>query len=200
MCRDKSPLERAVDFHGHICPGLLIGVRAAALALTWLNVDPDEDENLVAVVYNDACGVDAIQAILSCTFGKGNLIHRDMGKNVYIIARRSDPRAVRIAQKPGVTDTLDGRRWREISRISQPSAAEEEERENLRMAMFEYIMGLSVEDLFNITEVSLELPAKASIHNSVICADCGELVMEPRAAVTERGPVCPECVGGKSNV
>ena len=38
------------------------------------------DEEIVAVVETDMCGVDAIQFLTGCTFGKGNLIHRDWGK------------------------------------------------------------------------------------------------------------------------
>ena len=42
-----------------------------------------EDEEVVCVTENDACGVDGIQAILSCTAGKGNLKFRDTGKMAF---------------------------------------------------------------------------------------------------------------------
>lgn len=32
---------------------------------------------IVSIVQNDACGVDAVQTLLSSTFGKGNLMVRD---------------------------------------------------------------------------------------------------------------------------
>ena len=54
-------------FHGHICPGLIIGYQAAVLAKELLEQKRDVDEELVAVVENDACGVDAIQWLLGCT-------------------------------------------------------------------------------------------------------------------------------------
>ena len=49
------------------------------------------------------CAVDAIQFLTGCTFGKGNLIHRDWGKNAYAFWRRSDGRALRIVgrRRPG---------------------------------------------------------------------------------------------------
>ena len=40
-----------------------------------------------AVVETNPAGC-AIQAILGCTFGKGNLVFKDYGKNVYTIASR----------------------------------------------------------------------------------------------------------------
>ena len=59
-------LKPVVAFHGHICPGLIIGYRAAKLAAKELELHRDKDEELVAVVENDACGVDAIQSMLGC--------------------------------------------------------------------------------------------------------------------------------------
>jgi len=73
-------LQRAVIFHGHFCPGLAIGYRAAQIAMDALRTDRAEDEELVAIVENDSCAVDAVQVLSGCTFGKGNLIFRDHGK------------------------------------------------------------------------------------------------------------------------
>ncbi len=36
------------------------------------------------------CGVDAIQVLTGCTYGKGNLIHRDLGKMAFSFYRRTD--------------------------------------------------------------------------------------------------------------
>ena len=73
--KDKKALwDRAVDFHGHACPGLTIGYRAALYAAELLDLDFSEDEDAVCVSENDACGVDAIQAVLGCSVGKGNLL------------------------------------------------------------------------------------------------------------------------------
>jgi len=61
MCKNMPPLELAIQFHGHICPGLLMGVRVAEFAQQYLDVSPDQDEELLAVVETNSCGVDAIQ-------------------------------------------------------------------------------------------------------------------------------------------
>ena len=73
--------DDAVKFHGHACPGLAIGYRVANLALKELG-GRARDEELVAIVENNSCAVDAIQLICGCTFGKGNLIFKDFGKQV----------------------------------------------------------------------------------------------------------------------
>lgn len=54
----------------------------------------------MAIVETNMCAVDAIQYLTGCTFGKGNLVHLDHGKNAYTFIRRSDGRAIRVATRP----------------------------------------------------------------------------------------------------
>ena len=88
--------DEIVQFHGHECPGLAIGYRMATAAMETLESFRAEDEELVAIVENDACGVDALQCVTGCTFGKGNLLFRDYGKHVYTIYCRSSRLGVRV--------------------------------------------------------------------------------------------------------
>ena len=97
---DSGLVRKAIDFHGHWCPGLAIGVRAAQWALQEMGKAPDEE--IVAVVETDMCGVDAIQALMGCTFGKGNLIHRDYGKTAFAFYRRRDGKSVRLVFNPAI--------------------------------------------------------------------------------------------------
>ena len=55
--------EKCVAFHGHACGGLTIGYKAACYAAELLELDFSGDEQLVCIAENDACGVDAIQAL-----------------------------------------------------------------------------------------------------------------------------------------
>ncbi len=194
MCKNMPPLELAIQFHGHVCPGLLMGVRAADFAQKQLGVNPDQDEELLAVVETNSCGVDAIQAILGCTFGKGNLIFKDYGKNVYTIASREQNRAVRIAQKFKDQPDPDSVRYRELNHKTDLTDAEISEKENLLGVIFERIMSMPFEDLFKWQEIDFDFPEKAKIYPTVRCVVCGEGVMEPRAVKNERGYICPGCV------
>ncbi|MDN5348281.1 MAG: formylmethanofuran dehydrogenase subunit, partial [Clostridia bacterium] len=97
MCREKTDWEKAVEFHGHSCPGLAMGYRAAKIALRELARERAADEELVAIVETDACGVDAVQVLTGCTLGKGNLLYRDYGKHVFTFVCRDSGRAVRVA-------------------------------------------------------------------------------------------------------
>ena len=107
--------EEVAAFHGHRCPGLAIGYRMAHAALKALRDVRAQDEEWVAIVENDACGVDAVQYLTGCTFGKGNLIFNDYGKSVYTFYHRASGQAVRIAAKPRPTSEQQTReelmRW-----------------------------------------------------------------------------------------
>ena len=81
----SEEMKEILDFHGHLCPGIVIGYRAAKAALSNLSSDRAVDEELVAIVENDACGVDAVQVITGCTFGKGNFIFKDHNRNTTVI-------------------------------------------------------------------------------------------------------------------
>ena len=54
---DADTLGRTIEFHGHMCPDLTMGIRAAEVALG--EVGPHTaDEEMVAIVETDMCGVD----------------------------------------------------------------------------------------------------------------------------------------------
>ena len=92
--------QRAIDFHGHTCPGIAIGYRAALYAMELLGLEFSDDEQVVCITENDACGVDAIQSILGCSVGKGNLLFHLRGKQAFSFYRRSTGQSVRLVLNP----------------------------------------------------------------------------------------------------
>ena len=102
---DKQQLwEKAAAFHGHVCPGLTIGYRAALYAIDLLELTFSKDEQVVCITENDACGVDAIQAILGCSVGKGNLLFHMRGKQAFSFYNRKTGKAVRLMLKTWIKD------------------------------------------------------------------------------------------------
>ena len=88
--------EKCVAFHGHACGGLTIGYKAACYAAELLELDFSGDEQLVCIAENDACGVDAIQALLGCSVGKGNLLFHMRGKQAFSFYNRTTGKSVRL--------------------------------------------------------------------------------------------------------
>ncbi|HUU75266.1 MAG TPA: FmdE family protein [Methanoregulaceae archaeon] len=191
-----TPFEEVVAFHGHKCPGLAIGYRAAEAALGELGAGRPEDEELVAIVENDACGVDAIQYVTGCTLGKGNLIFRDYGKHVYTIINRRTGEAVRVAERPDFSlERIDARSGELRRKVTAGTASADEEREfRDRMdKMIETILSMPAEEIFTICPTEVEIPEKARLFRSLPCAGCGEMVSESRARVQEGKIVCIPC-------
>jgi len=171
----EIPFAEVAAFHGHVCPGLAMGYRLAQGAMRYLADERAEDEELVAIVENDACGVDAVQYLSGCTFGKGNLIFRDYGKQAYTFFHRTSGRAVRVT-----TAESEGMKARQ---------AGEEDREK----WVEWLLAAPEVEVVNIEEVSVPAPEYARIRKSVTCACCGERVMETRARVRDGQLTCIPC-------
>lgn len=187
-------LQEAIRFHGHVCPGLVMGYRAARAARDYLQVERPEDEELVAVAESDGCGVDAVQSLLGCTLGKGNLIYLDRGKQAYTLICRKKGRAVRVAARPGLFDRTPEQEAA-FQKVMSGTATEEEKAvfQAFQKERLEWMLQAGTEDLFTLTEVSPEVPGKARIFKSVTCQYCGEPVMEPRARIRDGKVACLDC-------
>ena len=54
----------------------------------------------MCIAENDACGCDAIQVILGCSVGKGNLLFHMRGKQAFSFYRRGTGKSVRLVLLP----------------------------------------------------------------------------------------------------
>ena len=190
---DEQTLERVVEFHGHMCPGLAMGVQAAQIALREIGAHA-KDEEVVAVVETDMCGVDAIQFLTGCTFGKGNLVHRDWGKNAYSFFRRSDGRAVRIVGRPDAW-RRDPEHQELFSKVltGQATPAERARFGELHVSESHKVLAFEPDELFAVQELDAAPPRKARILASVPCAECGEPTMETRIRRLDGRELCQPC-------
>ena len=165
---DKKLWEKAVAFHGHECPGLAIGFRACEAAQEKMGFKFSSDEEIVCVTENDACGVDAVQVIAGCSFGKGNLIYRGTGKMAFSFFNRTTGESVRMILKPF---------QQEMDR---------QERQN-------YILTGPLDEIFDFKKPSFIVPNKARIFKTVICEICGEGAPEHKIRLQEGKKVCLDC-------
>lgn len=166
---NKMLWEKAVEFHGHECPGVAIGVKACEAAMEKMGIGISDDEKIVCVTENDACGVDAVQAILSCTIGKGNLIYHDTGKQAFSFFNRTDGKKMRVCLKPGQNKGMDRAQWKE------------------------YLLNAPVDEIFTFSEPEFELPERARLFNTIVCEICGEGAPEHKMHIQEGKTVCADC-------
>ncbi|MDO9534890.1 MAG: FmdE family protein [Bacillota bacterium] len=194
MCMEKTPWEKAVEFHGHVCPGLAIGYKVAEIALSNLQESRADDEEMIAIVENDACGIDAIMVMTGCTLGKGNLILKDTGKQVYTFGGRNSKKAIRVSVNGNILQgNPEMRELHQLVMEGKASPAEKDEYNKLRQQKMDDILNMPGEQFATIKEVDFAVPGKARLFSSVECACCGEYAMEPRTRNQNGKVVCLDC-------
>ena len=170
-------LKQCVEFHGHLCPGVVIGYCAATLGMRKLSARRAGDEELIAIVENKSCAVDAVQVLTGCTFGKGNLYFRDHGKMVFTFATRANGQSVRLRLRPVV-----------------PPGISEIPADQRRRRQVEFMLAQDPSEFFDLrTEVLASLPPTARIHESYPCEECGEMVMASRLRTRGGKSFCIPC-------
>lgn len=202
MCKEPTLWEKSVAFHGHVCPGLAIGYRVAEIALGKMKQNRNEDEEIVAIVENDACGIDAVMVVTGCTLGKGNLLFKDIGKQVYTFGSRTSGKALRIALKEDVLRNND-HDFKELHEKVMNNSANPEEREvysRKRMEIIEKILHMPAEELVNVKEINFDFSEKARLFISHKCTVCGEYAMEARTRVQNGQFVCMDCYQDYSRI
>ncbi len=188
-----TTFEDVARFHGHICPGLALGYRVSQLVLRELG-PRSEDEELVAIVENNSCAVDAIQVMTGCTFGKGNLLFRDYGKQVYTFIKRPSREGLRIAVKwnPHPESGEEAELWKRYLEGDRSEEVLEAVRER-KLKKAEDVLAAPEDVLFDTRRVEMDPPEKARIYPSVRCALCGEKVMTARTRTMEGRTLCIPC-------
>lgn len=161
--------DKAVAFHGHECGGIALGVRACMEAIKRLGITFSKDEDLVCVTENDACGVDAVQAILGCTMGKGNLIYYGTGKMAFNFYNRQTGESFRLMAKPKEPGGKKGKGY------------------------IDFVLNGPLDEIFDVGETRYKLPEKARSLNTVLCEICGEGAPETKMRLQNGKKVCLEC-------
>ncbi len=95
----KELYKKAGDLHGHYCPGLAVGVRAAAEALNILNVERGI-RGLYCIAEQRACYLDGIQSVFGTTMGNKNIELRETGDTAFNFYDRAGGQSVRLFVKP----------------------------------------------------------------------------------------------------
>lgn len=165
---DQIKWKKAAAFHGHECPGLAIGFKVCQALEEHIPTEASIDEEIVCITENDSCAVDAVQSLLGCTFGKGNLIYKPMGKMAFNFYFRDSGKSLRLYFN------ADGR---DMSR---------EER-------LEFILNAPTAELFSFSKPVFSIPEEAKIFQSVACEECGERAREDRIRLRNGKKLCLGC-------
>jgi formylmethanofuran dehydrogenase subunit E len=188
-------LKKCVEFHGHLCPGLIYGYMVARAATDLLKLNRSRDEEVVAISENDSCAVDALQILLGTSIGKGNLILKDYGKNVYTILNRKNKKAYRFSRKKHYQ--YQGKLKDEFiqleAAVSSGTATEKDKRRH-KIMKSDDLLKRPFDDIFSTEKVDSVMPPYAPLARSEVCARCGEMTMSTKMVETEDGKhLCIPC-------
>ena len=190
-----ADLRKCVEFHGHLCPGLMYGYLVGAAAAERLHISRSADEEIVAVAENDSCAVDGLQVMLGTTAGKGNLVIKNHGKSVFTVISRSYQRALRFSRKKRYA--YKGPESEEFAALEKAyvdgTATAAQRRRQKRLKAMD-LLARPVEEVFDIEEAPFEKIPFAPLAPSQACADCGEMTMATRMVTGDDGKVrCRPC-------
>jgi len=171
----EQDLKKAHEFHGHICTGIVFGVRIARIGLKYLGIDdPAENKDFIVFVEADRCIADAVSSVTGCSLGKRRLKWFDYGKMAATFVDMNTNKGCRVvtAAKQQAEDSDD---------------------------IVAFWSRIPDEELFKIEPVSVnlkpeDLPGKPL--SRVKCDKCAENVMDGREIAISGQVLCKACAGG----
>ena len=175
-------LAEAVRFHGHQCPGQVLGVRMAVAGCREVGIGRplEAGKRLIVLVEIDRCATDAIQALTGVSLGRRTLKHLDYGKMAATFVDATAGRAVRVAARDDA---------RQAAVLACPDAPD------ARHAELEAYRLMPETRLLDIAPVSV-LPGWLDRPRvRVRCRACGESVNYGREVVRGGRPLCRPCAG-----
>mgnify|MGYP006283992633 FL=1 len=187
-------LKRIADFHGHLCPDLVIGARAVEKALEVLQGQEELASNLFVISHNQTSALDAIQYLTGCTLGNQHLVVNDWGKHRYQFISGATGRAVDVRMKP-IHFHLEGAYFELEEKVQRQGGTmyEVARMQGIISQWVQWLTSMPADALFTLEENTSELPAVEVCSKYVQCSRCGDLVQRRKAVSLGIDLVCGPC-------
>lgn len=175
-------LADAVRFHGHLCPGQVLGVRMVVAGCRELGFDAPRTvgKRLVVFVEIDRCATDAIQALTGVSLGRRTLKPLDYGKMAATFVDVERGTAVRVTARDGA---------RALANEWAPAVAD------ARQTQISAYRIVPEAELLKLERVAIAPGWLDRRRVRVFCQACGEGINYEREVVIGDWPVCRPCAG-----
>lgn len=171
----EEDLEKARIFHGHLCGGIILGVRIARAGLNYLGIEePAKNKDFIVFVEADRCLTDAVQSVTGCSLGKRRLKWIDYGKMGASFIDMNTQKGIRIVVKA-------------------------EKRPSMDQDVLSFWKQYTDEQIFKFEPVKVDIPPEdlpGKPVKNVKCTVCGENVMDGREIVKDGEVLCKACANG----
>ncbi len=181
-------LKESAEAHGHMCPGQVIGVRMAMEGCRLIELDDPRTlpqiKKLIIYVEMDRCAADAISTVTGVKLGRRSLKFIDNGIMAATFVNLETRKAFRIVSKESSRD--------QASKIVP-------EIDDKRLQQLEAYKRMTLDDLFLIQEVIVDVPAcdmPGPTRFKAVCEQCGQVVRDKKEVLKNDQVLCRPCALG----
>jgi len=190
-------LKKVVDFHGHLCPELVIGAKACEYAQKLLSKNGKWEGGISVMTENYTSAIDAIQVLLGVTFGNQRLKVFDFGKHNYTFSLKNGQNAFRLSLKEqSYGDENEYMALEQKIIKDQASLDEVVHFQGISDCRVKRLLASSVEDLFVVEPVRWMQPATELPTIYLSCWGCKQQVLKSRAIEFQGKIYCIPCFQG----
>lgn len=188
-------LKRIADFHGHVCPDLVLGCKLCEFIQNLLPPNKLTSGIAAIIAENSTSALDAIQIMLGATLGNQRLKVRDLGKHNYTVIPKSAATGYRMKMKSQDYDDED--MYQRLSGKMLGNTIVMDEVVKLQILLDErvrYLLRQPPEALFEIEPVKKEEQMLEGPSVYLTCCRCGEQVLASHAIERHDAIYCLSCL------
>lgn len=184
--------------HGHVCPAMPLGIRAALEVLNKLGVNRARNKELHVLMENGPshaalCFSEGVQVGTSATFGKGEITRTNEGKNAFTLVDKKTGKGIRLSINYGFFEKM----------MNSPFVNKRKEGvepydidQTMAIQMIQNMLNAPTEAIFSFSEIKdIDLPMVRGSFNFDQCSLCKEPVYEPGLRLMDGEKVCIACRG-----
>jgi formylmethanofuran dehydrogenase subunit E len=177
-------LSLTKERHNRLCPRQVLGVRMGLFAVRLLDLSsPILDKRLLVILETDGCFADGIEVATGCSIGHRTLRVEDYGKAAGTFV-----------------DTLTGETIRLVPQadVREKAFLYSRNTQSRYQAQLQGYQVMPDETLFKVQNVQLKKTYQEIIGKAgrrVLCAGCGEEIMNQREIIEGGQVYCRSCLG-----
>ena len=196
MFEARDFFDLGLKFHGHKCPAMPLGLRAACAAMNRLGVERSKDKELMLLAetadnHAAGCFVDGLMTVTGCTYGKSNIKKLYYGKMAFTLIDVKNKKAVRVSLKPKFFEKM----------LESPFIAERKKGiapqdvdPKIVDPLIDRILNLKEEEFLDISPVfDYEYKKTPGVMEADFCDACGEAVFIDKLKFIDGKQVCIPC-------
>lgn len=187
-------LKRVVDFHGHLCPDLVLGCKLCEYARKLFPSNGGIGGNISVIAENSTSALDAIQIMLGTTMGNQRMLVMDFGKHNYTLLSPKSATGYKLSikkQQYGEEEV-----YHQLERKISSNRAVIEDVVHFQKVLdgrVKRLLSLEPEDIYAVHSVQAVQPPVEMPSVFVVCGRCGEEVLETRTIDYQGGFYCSSC-------